>query len=350
MTVHRPHPPAFSFDLFYTTVNAYYRSAAVKAAIDLGVFDVVGEDGKSLDEIATACGATHRGIRILCHFLVSIGFLMKRGELFFMTRDMAVFLDRKSPGFLGGSIDFLLSPYVMDSFRELSSVIRTGRISQGGDGIIAPDHPQWVRFARAMAPMMSLPSLLLAEVADLHPDRPTRILDVAAGHGLFGIAIAQRNRFAQITFVDWDNVLDVARENAAAAGVADRCVFLPGDAFDVDFGGGYDAVLMTNFLHHFDEAACETILRKAHAALEDGGVALIFEFIADEGRTSPALASTFSMMMLATTPAGEVYTFADMKRLCEAAGYSEVELRPIPPAMEKVIVAHRGHSQQTRRA
>jgi 2-polyprenyl-3-methyl-5-hydroxy-6-metoxy-1,4-benzoquinol methylase len=207
--------------------------------------------------------------------------------------------------------------------------------------VVAPDHPQWVQFARAMEKMMALPSMLLAELVDPRADKPIRVLDLAAGHGLFGIEVARRNPRAQVTFVDWDNVLDVARANAAKAGVTARAEFRPGSAFDVDLGGGYDVVLLTNFLHHFDRAGCEQILRRVHAALADGGRAATFEFIANEDRVSPPLASTFSMMMLGTTPAGEVYTFSDLHNMHIAAGYRRVESRPIPPAMEKVVVAYR---------
>jgi len=97
---------------------------------------------------------------------------------------------------------------------------------------------------------------------------PMRVLDIAAGHGLFGIEIAKQNPQAHIVAVDWARVLDVAYENACKAGVGERYERLPGSAFDVDYGGPYDAVLLTNFLHHFDVAACVGLLKKVRAALK----------------------------------------------------------------------------------
>lgn len=338
------NPAAFSFDHFYTTVNAYFRTAAVKAAIELGVFDAAGQEGRTLPEIAQATHASERGIRILCRYLVAIGFMKQDGDTYRLTREMSMFLERKSPGYLGGSIEFLLSPYIMDAFRDLTTVVRTGELTVPEGGVVAPDHPQWVQFARAMDCMMALPSMLLAEVADPRPHRPLRVLDVACGHGRFGIAIAQRNPQAHVTFVDWDNVLGVTRDNVARAGIGSRCGFRAGSAFDVDLGEGYDVVLLTNFLHHFDEPTCGRMLRRVHAALGDGGRALTFEFVFNEDRVSPILASTFSMMMLGTTPAGEVYTFSDMKRMFEGAGFSHVEFKSIPPAQERVVVSHRGRA------
>jgi 2-polyprenyl-3-methyl-5-hydroxy-6-metoxy-1,4-benzoquinol methylase len=335
-------PPEFSFDLFYSSVNAYYRTAAIKAAIELGVFDVVGEGNKTLQEIATECKASDRGIRILCYFLVSIGFLKMQDDQFYMTRDMTMILSRKYPGYLGGSIDFLLSPYIMDAFKDLASVVRTGNInlSEKG-GVNAPDHPQWVTFAKAMGSMMSLPSMLLADLVDTHPCRPIKVLDLAGGHGLFGIAVAERNPNAKVTCIDWANVLEVAKENAIQANVHDRIEFRAGNAFEIDYGNDYDVILLTNFLHHFDMEGCEKILAKAKESLNEYGRAFVFEFISNEDRVSPSLASTFSMMMLGTTPSGEVYSFSDMKKMFMNTGYSHVELKPIPPAMERVVVSYK---------
>src|SRR5262249_9754873 len=107
-------------------------------------------------------------------------------------------------------------------------------------------------FARAMAPLMRLPARLLADLVGGDGRQPLRVLDVAAGHGLFGITVAERYAQAHVTALDWPNVLAVAAENARAAGVAGRHALLPGSAFEVDWGGPYEVVLLTNFLHHFD--------------------------------------------------------------------------------------------------
>ena len=80
-----------------------------------------------------------------------------------------------------------------------------------------------------------------------------KVLDIAAGHGMYGVTIAKQNPNAEIFAVDWPQVLQVAEENANAAGVAARYHKIPGSAFEVDFGNDYDLVLLTGFLHHFDQ-------------------------------------------------------------------------------------------------
>jgi methylase of polypeptide subunit release factors len=102
-----------------------------------------------------------------------------------------------------------------------------------GEGTLEPDNPDWVRFARAMMPLMFMPAQVMAgELAK--GGAVNKVLDIAASHGLYGISVAKQNAAAHIYASDWKNVLQVARENAQAMGVADRYHLLPGSAFDVD--------------------------------------------------------------------------------------------------------------------
>ena len=102
---------------------------------------------------------------------------------------------------------------------------------------------------------------------------------------MFGIEIAKQNPQAHVTGLDWAPVLRVALDNARAAGVHDRYDMLPGSAFEVEYGGPYDAVLLTNFLHHFDVPTCVSLLRKVHAALQPGGISATLEFVPNSSRS-----------------------------------------------------------------
>jgi cyclopropane fatty-acyl-phospholipid synthase-like methyltransferase len=171
---------------------------------------------------------------------------------------------------------------------------------------------------------------------------PRRVLDIAAGHGLFGIAVAQQYREAQIVPVDWSAVLAIAQENARKAGVEDRYSPMPGDAFAVDFGTGYDVALVTNFFHHFDPPTCERLMRKIHQSLAPGGRCVTLEFIPNDDRVSPATPASFALTMLTTTPSGDAYTFAEYQRMFSAAGFATSELHSLPMSPERVIVSTRG--------
>jgi ubiquinone/menaquinone biosynthesis C-methylase UbiE len=325
--------------LFFDTANAYQRTEALKSAIELNLFTVIGEGKTSVNAIAKQCESSERGTRILCDYLVIIGFLTKDGENYALTSDSATFLDKRSPAYLGGTIEFLLTPKLIDNFKQLTAAVKKGGTVSSEEGMIEAENPAWVSFARAMAPMMAMPSQLIAKLIDEDAKGSLKILDIAAGHGLYGLAFAKRNPNVQVTALDWANVLEVAKENAEAAGVSDRYKTIAGSAFDVDYGSGYDIVLLTNFLHHFDVATCVKLLRKVRASLAEGGRAVTLEFVPNDDRVSPPQAAAFSIMMLGSTPSGDAYTFGELEQMFQKAGFKSSEMHELPPTIQRVIIS-----------
>jgi hypothetical protein len=121
--------------------------------------------------------------------------------------------------------------------------------------------------------------------------------------------------------------------------VADRYRTIAGSAFDVDFGENYNVVLLTNFVHHFDQPMNEKLLRKIRAALTDDGRVLTLEFVPNEDRVSPPVEALFSLTMLSSTPSGDAYTFAELKNMFENAGFSKNEHYPLAPTPQHLIVS-----------
>ena len=327
--------------LFFQTINAYQRTEGLKAAIELEAFTAIGEGNATAPEIAKRCEASERGMRILCDFLCIMGFLNKDGSRYSLTPDSAMFLDKRSPAYLGSAIEFISSPMLTEPFRDFTELVRKGGTTMADGGTIAPENPIWVKFARAMAPMMALPAQLTAKLVDPTADRKLKVLDIAAGHGLYGLAFAKNNPQASIVALDWPNVLEVAKENARNAGVADRYSTIEGSAFDVDLGTGYDLILLTNFLHHFDPPTNEALLRKIYAALAEGGRAVTLEFVPNEDRISPPDAAAFSVMMLGTTPAGDAYTFSELERMFANAGFARSEMHQLPPSIQQAVISQK---------
>jgi len=331
---HQPTP-----ERFFNVMHAFQQTEALKSAIELELFTAIAEGNVTSAEIAKRCAAADRGVRILCDFLVIQGFLTKEGESYGLAPDSAVFLDRHSPAYVGGAVEFLLAPRVLECHAHLTEAVRKGGTALG-EGNLEAENPVWVKFARAMMPLMYMPAQVMA--AELRKGGEVcKVLDVAAGHGIFGISVAQLNPSAQIYASDWKNVLEVAKQNAEAMGVGDRHHLIPGSAFESDFGGGYDLVLITNFLHHFDVPSCTTFLRKVRASMNPGGRAAIVELVPNSDRVTPPTAAAFSMIMLTTTPAGDAYTFTEIESMSKDAGFSRVELAPAQIGLDRLVIAYR---------
>jgi precorrin-6B methylase 2 len=336
-----PAVAAPSPDPFLGAMTAYQRSAALKGALDLDLFTAIGAGAGTVPALAARCAASPRGTRILCDYLTAAGFLRKDGDTYALTADSATFLDRRSPACVSAAAEFLYAPELREAFADVAQAVRRGGTTLAGAGTVTPEHPVWVRFARAMAPLMRMPARAVVDLVEVDATAPLRVLDVAAGHGLFGLAFAEAYPRAEITALDWPAVLVVAREHARAAGVDERFHTLAGSAFETPLGGPYDLVLLPNFLHHFDPATCEGLLATVGRALAPGGRVVTVEFVPDEGRVTPSHVAMFGLVMLCTTPAGDAYTFAELDAMFRHAGFPRSELRVPPSGVPQVIISQR---------
>ena len=324
----------------FTTLTAYQQSYALKAAIEIDLFTAIGEGANDPALLAKHLQVPERGIRILADFLATHEFLTKNNGKYALTPESTVFLDRKSPACMGSMAAFLVGDMSVKKFSMLAESVRKGGTAwQEGDNS-KPMDDQWIGFARSMGPMAVPMAGVLSQMMGTG-SAPIRLLDVAAGHGMYGITVAKSNPNIHVTALDWPAVLEVAKENAAKAGVASRHELRPGSAFDADLGQDYDVVFITNFLHHFDIPTNEKLLKRFHAALKPGGKAYTVEFVPNEDRISPPMSARFPLIMLANTDAGDAYTFSEYQKMFSAAGFKNVSLHPVAELPEQVIVAEK---------
>lgn len=338
-TPHEPSEPNPA--VIFSTLNAHQQSAALRGAIDLDVFTAIGKGRRTAVSLAEHCKADARAMRILCDYLAVYGFLFKERDEYGLTPISEAFLVRGSPKYMGSIARFVNSAHLLDAFRDVAQIVRRGRTLLDGQGVTETNYDGWVEFARSMVPIIMPAAEFIGKLAADRASGPIRVLDVAAGHGMFGISVARHNPEASVVALDWKNVLQVARENAQRAGVQDRYSVFPGDAITVDYGTGYDLVLVTNFFHHFDKATCESVMRKIDGCLRKGGLAMTLEFVPNEDRISPSVPATFSLMMLATTPAGDAYTFSQYDAMWRSAGLTNNEIVDVPDSEQRVIVSGR---------
>jgi ubiquinone/menaquinone biosynthesis C-methylase UbiE len=330
-------PASITAERIFATLNAYQQTAALKTAIELDVFSAIADGATTHAAIAKRCQSSERGVRILCDYLTINGFLLKNGQEYALADDSAVFLNRRSPAYIGAAANFLALPEIINLYQDLTAFVRAGTSLKGEQSTIKPDSSKWVEFARSMSNLQGMTAVAVAGTLCASAGEKWKVLDVAAGHGMYGVMIAKQNPNAEIFALDWPEVLKVAHENAKAAGVAARHHYLPGSAFEVDFGKDYDIVLLTGFLHHFDPQTIETILRKVHAALKPGGRAVTVEFVPNEDRVSPPAPAAFSMIMLGTTRAGDAYPYSEYDQMFRKAGFTLNELRRGPGPQSFII-------------
>lgn len=333
---YRPNP-----ERIFNTMIAFQETEALKAAIELDIFTAIAEGANTAATLAARTNAAERGVRILCDFMAVRGFLTKEAGRYALTQESAIFLNRRSPACLTTMIDFIASPWSRMNFATLTEAVRKGGTANQTGDHTKPHEDVWVNFARSMAPLTVPNAEFIAGLTGAAEGKPCKVLDIAVGHGMFGITVAKRNPNARIVAVDWPAVLEVAKENAGKFGVADRYTTRPGSAFEVEFGDGYDFVLLTNIFHHFDIPTCEKLMRRVHAALKPSGKAITLEFVPNEDRITPPMAAAFSLVMLAGTDAGDAYTFSQYEKMFANAGFVRTTLHPVPDMPQQVLVSEK---------
>lgn len=330
----------------FSTLIAYEQAEALKAAINLDLFTKIGEGATEAPALARAIGASERGTRILADYMTIHGFLAKEGTHYKLTPDSAVFLDKRSPAYMGAMAGFLGADHHRENFSHLTEIVRKGTTVAGEGSNLAPHDEFWVAFARSMAGLAMpgaqfIAGLIAQDLTGSAEGKPVKVLDIAAGHGMFGLSIARMNPNAKIVALDWPNVLAVAEENAKKFGVADRWSKISGSAFEADYGEGYDYILLTNILHHFDHAGNVKLMKRVYAALKPGGKAITLEFVPNPDRVSPAVPAAFSLVMLANTDSGDAYTFKELEKIYSDAGFSRTTAHPIPEMPQTVLVSEK---------
>ncbi len=333
-TTNRPTP-----ERIFNLMNAFQQTAALKSGIELDVFTAIGAGANTPELLAKKISASERGLRILCDYLTIMGLITKENGHYGLTEESALFLDRRSPASLVAVTGFLGSIWHKKNVEALTDAVRKGGTTGVQGDNSKPQDEVWVAFARSMAPLTVPAANFIAELIGAKEGKPCSVLDIAAGHGNYGITIARKNPQAHVVAVDWPSVLAVAQENAQAAGVSGRYTMRPGSAFETNLGSGYDIVLLTNIFHHFDMSTCEALMRRVYAALKPGGKAVTLEFVPNEDRVTPPAAAAFSLNMLVGTDAGDAYTYSEYEKMFANAGFSKTTLHPVTGMPQQVLIS-----------
>ncbi len=299
----------------------YAPPLILEAAIRHRVFDVLDGGAKTLGEVAKETGASERGLSAIMNALVGLQFLAK-GEAgrYSLTPESDAFLVSHKPGFLGGMIRHG-SSQLIPKWLHLNEVVATGRpaaaVNQQGDGT-----EFFQQFVNDIFPLSYPAAQALARYLDCNAEgRMVRVLDLAAGSGVWGIAQAQCSDAVYVTVVDWAGVIPATRKTVAKFGLSERFTFVEGDLDHADFGGGHDIATLGHILHSEGKERSRALIGKTFKALKAGGTIAIAEFLVNAERTGPPNALLFAVNMLVNTDTGDTFSFEEISEWLKEAGF-----------------------------
>jgi SAM-dependent methyltransferase len=268
-------------------------------------------------------------VRAVADALVGLGLLARVGGRYALTAESETYLVSQRPASLAPFFKHM-GRQLLPAWLELPRIMRTGQPSssvnrqdQGAEffsEFVESLFPLSYAAARALGEHLGLPSATA----------PVQVLDLGAGSGVWGIALAQMSAQVQVTAVDWPRVLDVTRRMAAKSGVRDRVRGVGGDLLMVEFGVGHRIATIGHILHSEGVDRSRELLRRTFHALEPGGTVAVMEFLVNEERTGPAPSLMFAVNMLVHSECGDAFTFTEIRAWMEEAGFVDVRLLEVP--------------------
>ncbi|HXC96893.1 MAG TPA: methyltransferase [Edaphobacter sp.] len=308
----------------------YVPTFLLEAAVRNRVFDVLDDGPMTIAETAAVTGASERGLRIVMNALVGLNFLTRMdGDRYGLTPESDAFLVSTKPGFQGGILKHT-SGQLIPKWLDLNEIVGTGKpkasVNQEGAGT-----EFFQNFVQDIFPMSYPSAQVLGKHLALEQRGGTvRVLDLGAGSGVWGIALAQSAPNVTVTALDWVDVLPATRATVGRFGLANRYVFVEGDLGSADFGQGHDVVTLGHILHSEGEARSKKLLRKIFDALAPGGTVAIAEFLVNEDRTGPVVSLFFAANMLVNTDDGDTYSFGEIREWLVEAGFVDARLLDVP--------------------
>jgi len=318
----------------------YAPPLILEAAVRNRVFDTLNEGPKTISETSAATGASERGLSALMNALVGLEFLTRDDAgRYSLTPESATFLVSSKPAYFGGFLAHISKQLIPD-WLDLTTVVQTGkpvvpvnRLSEGSSF--------FEQFVAGLFAMNYGPAMAAAEALGVaSATGPVKVLDLAAGSGVWGIAIAQRSPHVTVTAVDWPSVLEITRKTAAQHGLAGRFSYVAGDLDSADFGAGHNIATLGHILHTEGEVRSRSLIRKTYEALAPGGTIVIAEFLVNADRRGPLSGLLFGVNMLIHSDVGGTYSFEEIRGWLQESGFKDAR-RVESPGPSPLIFATR---------
>ncbi len=316
-------------------------SMALATALEIDLFSAVATGARSVEEVAKATHASERGARMIADAMTGLGLLCRGEDGWRLAPDADAFLVRGRPGYLG---DFLVfhAHEIAQTWSNLTASVRSGepvvRLDRPENGV-----PFWHRLVDCLFPLgYPAAGAVGRELGRRHPEGEIRLLDVAAGSGVWGIGAAQAEPRIRVVATDLPETLEHTRRWVERTKTTGRVSFLPGDLRQVDFGAGaFDAAVLGHICHSEGADGTRHLLEKLARALVPGGTLVIVDFVPDPDRSGPAIPLLFALNMLLHTSEGDTFTFPEYEAWLGAAGFASVTRMPAPAPSPLILATRR---------
>jgi cyclopropane fatty-acyl-phospholipid synthase-like methyltransferase len=314
----RPEP-----DPFLDSFTGLVAARALITATLLGVFDALHEQPIDAPELARRLGLDPLGAETLLTTLATMGYVEPAGDGRLRNTPVSErLLVRASPDsiatFVGAQGDLH-----WEVLELLPEAVRDGRAYAMHEAR-HDDTARWEAYIRGLFEISRAEHDANAALVPL--EDPSRMVDVAGGHGGFAMAMCRRHPGLEATVLDLPPSVAVGREIVAEQGFADRISFREGDVFELGLGAGHDVVSAFNLLHHLPEERGRELCRMAREALREGGCLVIGDSARPEPGEQVSEHGAISSLLFYAWSHGRNFTPSEIRGFVEEAGFAEVSV------------------------
>lgn len=309
----------------------FWGSKTLLTAVELGLFTELAKkalDGKTL---AKRLELHPRSALDFFDALVALGMLKRIGLRYANSPETALFLDRAKPTYVGGILE-MANARLYRFWGSLTEALQTGKpqneVKTGEDffGTLYADPQRLEGFLKAMTGLSRGTARAIA--AQFPWKRYQSFVDIGCAQGGVAVEIALAHKHLAGQGMDLPVVRSIFEAYAKRQNVQERVTFHPGDFFKEPLPKA-DVLIMGHILHDWDLKEKMMLLRKAYAALPNGGALIVHEALIDDARKQNAFGLLMSLNMLIETHGGFDFTGADCRGWMKKAGFKRTKVEPL---------------------
>jgi SAM-dependent methyltransferase len=304
--------------------EGFFNSSILFALLKLRIFELIGKDERSVDELAVATGANPVTLMRLLNAGVVLNLLENRPErkyrLTSITR--STLLPTVHEGYIGSWIQNLA--YFQMVMSDLDAAVLSSAPAIDPSHHLGSDQQQTESFTLAMHDYAALRGKELAQYLDTSGCES--LLDLGCGPGTYGFNLGLVNPDLKLHMLDLPGVLRIAKLVQVKFSIRNVIQYIPMDILSDEIPGQYDIVLVSNILHMLGhEASSELIKRLYKSVKPEGSLVIQAQFLRDDmmGERWPIL---LDLIQLCITTNGANHSVEQTRRWMEEAGFRCLEL------------------------
>lgn len=307
----------------------FWASKTLLSAVELEVFTELARHPLPLNELRGRLGLHRRSAADFFDALVALGFLNRSGDTYSNSPAADLYLDKRKSSYVGGILE-VCNHRLYPFWSHLTEALRTGRpqneAREGSTPLFEALYADPARLKEFLRAMTGISRGANMAIAQLFPwDQYKTFADIGTAQGDLAVQIALQNKHLTGIGFDLPEVAPIFEEYAEQNGIADRLSFQAGDFMKDDLPR-VDVITMGHILHDWNLDMKRMLLRKAFAALPEGGSVIVYDAIIDDDRSRNAFGLLMSLNMLIETPDGFDYTGADCQGWMREAGFSQTRV------------------------